>query len=74
MMDTEMQARLRGAPEPEMDMFRQAHSAGWLRPPEEAAALLRWLCGPDGDAYSGQIVSIQAADIRARAGLPDIAR
>ncbi|HEU0026117.1 MAG TPA: SDR family oxidoreductase [Ktedonobacterales bacterium] len=74
MMDTEMQARLRGAPAPEMEMFRQAHRSGMLRPPEEAAALIRWLCGPGGDAYSGQVVSIHAPDIRARAGLPNIAR
>jgi NAD(P)-dependent dehydrogenase (short-subunit alcohol dehydrogenase family) len=73
MMDTDMQARLRGSPAPEMEMFRQAHGAGMLRPPEEAAALIRWLCGPDGDAYAGQIVSIHAPEIRARAGLPDIA-
>lgn len=74
MLDTEMQARLRATPAPAMDRFRQAHSAGWLRPPEEAATLLRWLCGPDGDTFSGQIVNILAADIRARAGLPAITR
>lgn len=74
MLDTEMQARMRGSSAPEMELFRQAHSAGMLRPPEEAAALLRWLCGPDGDSYAGQVVNILAADIRARAGLPDIAR
>ncbi len=74
MLDTEMQARLRGSPAREMEMFRQAHSAGMLRPPEEAATLMRWLCGPDGDAYAGQIVSIHAPEIRARAGLPAIAR
>ncbi len=74
MLDTGMQARLRGSPAPEMELFRQAHSAGMLRPPEEAAALLRWLCGPHGDDYSGQIVSLHAPDIRARAGLPALAR
>lgn len=74
MMDTEMQARLRSSPERDMDRFRQAASTGMLRPPEEAAALLRWLCGPDGDAFNGQVVSVGAPDIRARAGLPALAR
>jgi hypothetical protein len=57
-----------------MELFRRAHSSGWLRPPEEAAALLRWLCGPAGEAYTGQIVSINTPEIRARAGLPALAR
>jgi NAD(P)-dependent dehydrogenase (short-subunit alcohol dehydrogenase family) len=74
MLDTEMQARLRGSSAPELGMFRVAHSAGMLRPPEEAAELLRWLCGADGAAYAGQVVSIQAPEIRARAGLPALAR
>jgi NAD(P)-dependent dehydrogenase (short-subunit alcohol dehydrogenase family) len=74
MLDTEMQARLRGSPAPEMEMFRQAHSAGMLRSPEEAAALIRWLCGPDGDAYAGQVVSLHAPDIRTRVGLPALNR
>lgn len=74
MLDTEMQARLRAAPTPDMDMFRTAHGAGALRPPEEAAALLRWLCGPAGEAFSGQVVNIHTADIRARAGLPALTR
>jgi NAD(P)-dependent dehydrogenase (short-subunit alcohol dehydrogenase family) len=72
MMDTEMQARMRGAAVPEMEMFRQAHRAGMLRSPDEAAALLRWLCGPEGDAYAGQVVSIHDPEIRTRAGLPTI--
>ncbi|HEX9036067.1 MAG TPA: SDR family oxidoreductase [Ktedonobacterales bacterium] len=74
MLDTEMQARLRGSAAREMDPFRRAHAAGMLRPPEEAAMLLRWLCGADGAAYAGQVISIQTPDIRARAGLPALAR
>jgi NAD(P)-dependent dehydrogenase (short-subunit alcohol dehydrogenase family) len=74
MMDTEMQARLRSSPERDMDLFRQAATSGMLRPPEEAAMLLRWLCGPEGEAYSGQVVSAGAPDIRARAGLPALTR
>lgn len=74
MMDTEMQARLRSSPERDMDPFRQAASGGMLRPPEEPAALLRWLCGPDGAAYNGQVVSVGAPDIRARVGLPALTR
>ena len=74
MMDTEMQTRLRASPERDMDVFRQAQTAGVLRPPEEAAALLRWLCGPDGAVYHGQVVNIGAPNIRARAGIPPLAR
>jgi NAD(P)-dependent dehydrogenase (short-subunit alcohol dehydrogenase family) len=74
MMDTEMQGRLRASPAPEMALFRQAHSAGMLRAPEEAATLLCWLCGPAGGDFSGQIVNIRSPDIRARAGLPALAR
>lgn len=73
-MDTEMQGRLRSSPERDMDVFRQAQTAGLLRPPEEAAALLRWLCGPDGSDFHGQVISIGAPDIRARAGLPALTR
>lgn len=74
MLDTEMQERLRNSPASDMELFRRAHSAGWLRPPEEAAALLRWLCGPDGSAYAGQVVSVHTPEIRARVGLPALAR
>jgi NAD(P)-dependent dehydrogenase (short-subunit alcohol dehydrogenase family) len=70
MMDTEMQTRLRAAPERDMDLFRQAQTSGMLRPPEEAATLLRWLCGPDGSDFHGQVVSVTTPEMRARAGLP----
>jgi NAD(P)-dependent dehydrogenase (short-subunit alcohol dehydrogenase family) len=74
MLDTEMQERMRNTAASDMEMFRRAYSSGWLRPPEEAAALLRWLCGPEGEAYAGQIVSVNTPEIRARAGLPALAR
>ena len=74
MMDTEMQAGLRATPRDEMEYFRQAHSSGMLRPPEEAAALACWLCGPDGDTFSGQVVSVHTPDIRDRVGLPALPR
>lgn len=74
MMDTEMQERIRGIPGPDTDFFRTAHTAGMLRPPEEAAALVCWLCGPGGDTYSGQIVNVLAPEIRQRAGLPTLER
>ena len=71
-MDTEMQAQARAMELPETDMFRNFQAQGWLRPPEEAAALLRWLCGPDAGEFAGQFVSISSSAIRARVGLPDL--
>lgn len=72
MMDTDMQAELRASPQPEADFFRLAHQRGWLRPAEEPAALIRWLCGPAGEAFDGQIVSVGAPEIRAQVGLPEL--
>jgi NAD(P)-dependent dehydrogenase (short-subunit alcohol dehydrogenase family) len=70
MLDTDMQAELRASPTPDTDFFREAHAKGWLRPATEPAALIRWLCGPDGEAFAGQVVSVGDAEVRARAGLP----
>ena len=71
-MDTDMQAEARAIPLPETDMFRNFQAQGWLRPPEEAAQLLRWLCGPDAAEFAGQFVGIGSTAIRARVGLPDL--
>ena len=70
MLDTDMQADLRASPTPDTDFFREAHTKGWLRPASEPATLIRWLCGPGGEAYAGQVVSVGDAEIRARVGLP----
>lgn len=70
MLDTDMQVGLRASPTPDTDFFREAHANGWLRSASEPAALLRWLCGPDGEAFAGQVVSVGDAEIRARVGLP----
>lgn len=72
MLDTDMQAELRANPLPEVDFFREAHAKGWLRPAEEPAALMRWLCGPEGEAFAGQVVSVGAPEIRAQVGLPEL--
>jgi NAD(P)-dependent dehydrogenase (short-subunit alcohol dehydrogenase family) len=72
MMDTDMQADMRSTPLPETDFFRDAQAQGWLRPVAEPAALLRWLCGPAGDAFAGQVVSVGSSAIRTRVGLPDL--
>jgi len=70
MLDTDMQVELRANPQPDNDYFRLAQTRGWLRPSEEPAALIRWLCGAEGEAFAGQIVSVSSAEIRARACLP----
>jgi 3-oxoacyl-[acyl-carrier protein] reductase len=72
MMDTDMQADMRSIPLPETDLFRKAHAQGWLRPADESATLMRWLCGSAGEAFSGQVVSIYSSAIRAQVGLPDL--
>jgi NAD(P)-dependent dehydrogenase (short-subunit alcohol dehydrogenase family) len=71
-MDTPMQAHLRSLPVAETDRFRDFQAKGWLRPAEEAAAVLCWLCGPDGAEYAGQCVSLASSAIRQRVGLPDL--
>ncbi|HEX8733405.1 MAG TPA: SDR family NAD(P)-dependent oxidoreductase [Ktedonobacterales bacterium] len=70
MLDTDMQTGLRANPAAEFDFFRGAQARGWLRPAEEPAALVRWLCGPAGEEFAGQVVSVGAPEIRARVGLP----
>lgn len=72
MLDTDMQADMRAVPLPATDLFRRAHALGWLRPAAEPAALMRWLCGPAGEDFAGQVVSIYSSAIRARVGLPEL--
>ncbi len=72
MLDTDMQAGMRSIPLPDTNLFRRAHAQGWLRPAEEPAALMRWLCGPAGEDFAGQVVSVNSSAIRARVGLPDL--
>lgn len=70
MLDTQMQASIRATPTAEADYFREAHAQGRLRPVEEPAALIRWLCGPEGAAFAGQVASVNSPEIRERVGLP----
>jgi NAD(P)-dependent dehydrogenase (short-subunit alcohol dehydrogenase family) len=72
LMDTPMQAQVRSLPVAETELFRVFQAKGWLRPPEEAAAVVCWLCGPDGAEYAGQCVSLASSAIRQRVGLPDL--
>lgn len=71
-MDTPMQAGARSIPIPETEMFRNFQRQGMLRPPEESAALLCWLCGPDAAEFAGQFINVYSSAIRARAGLPEL--
>jgi NAD(P)-dependent dehydrogenase (short-subunit alcohol dehydrogenase family) len=71
-MDTQMQTDARALAIPETDMFRAYQKQGWLRPPAEAAALVRWLCGSEGGEFAGQFVSIHSTALRARVGLPEL--
>jgi NAD(P)-dependent dehydrogenase (short-subunit alcohol dehydrogenase family) len=38
-------------------------------PPEWPAKALLWMCGPDGDAYLGEEISLRDEDIRKKVGL-----
>ena len=38
----------------------------------EAATLIRWLCGPEGDAYRGQVADSSDSALREHAGLPSL--
>lgn len=38
-------------------------------PPEWPARALLWMCGPDGDAYRGEEISLRDEDIRRKVGL-----
>lgn len=68
-VDTSMQRHIRGKSEddfPRSDQFRDYHEEGWLRPPEEPAALIWWLATPMASDFHGQPVSIDDPDIRRR--------
>ncbi len=69
-MDTRMQEQARSYPGPEGDLFRAFYQNGALRPPEESAALVRWLSGPDGERFRGQVVNVMLPEIRQAVGLP----
>lgn len=71
-MDTDMQAEARAIPLPETEMFRHFQRQGMLRPPEESAALLCWLCGPDAAEFAGEFVGVFSSAIRERVGLPEL--
>lgn len=71
-METRMQEEARATALPEAEMFRQFHTRGLLRPPEESATLIRWLCGPAGDEYRAQVIHVNSTVIRARVGLPEL--
>ncbi len=66
---TSMQARIRQTSEeqfPLVEKFRGYHEQGWLRPPEEPAALICWLATPMAAEFHGQAVSIDDPAIRER--------
>jgi len=66
---TAMQERVRNIPSEQfsqVDRFRAYHQDGWLRPPEEPAALIWWLATPMAAEFHGQVVSIDDPTIRDR--------
>jgi NAD(P)-dependent dehydrogenase (short-subunit alcohol dehydrogenase family) len=68
-VDTSMQARIRQKSVEvfsRADEFRGYHEHGWLRPPEEPAALIWWLATPMAAEFHGQVVNIDDATIRRR--------
>lgn len=68
-VDTPMQAELRDQDPshfPETRRFRQFKSHGWLRAPEEPAALIRWLATRAPPELHGRMVSVSDAAIRRR--------
>ena len=68
-VDTQMQAEIRHTdPErfPDQQRFERYYRMGQLRPPEEVARFLLWLCSPFTDGMTGQIVRIDDEAIRQR--------
>ncbi len=66
---TSMQDRIRQTTEeqfPSVEKFRGYHEQGWLRPPEEPAALICWLVTPLAAAFHGRAVSIDDPAVRKR--------
>jgi NAD(P)-dependent dehydrogenase (short-subunit alcohol dehydrogenase family) len=78
-VDTVMQKQVRGKSTETFsgaDKYRSYHERGWLRPPEEPAALVWWLATPLAAEFHGEPVSIDDPVIRRRMaedlGLPPL--
>jgi NAD(P)-dependent dehydrogenase (short-subunit alcohol dehydrogenase family) len=68
-VDTAMQERIRGKSTEAFtgaDKYRGYHERGWLRPPEEPAALVWWLATPMAAEFHGKAVNIDDPTIRRR--------
>lgn len=68
-VSTAMQEKIRSMSQdqfPHVDRFRGYHQRGWLRPPEEPAALIWWLATPMAEPFHGESVSIDDPQIRDR--------
>jgi NAD(P)-dependent dehydrogenase (short-subunit alcohol dehydrogenase family) len=66
-VDTSMQEHIRGQSEEVfsgVETYRGYHEQGWLRPPDEPAALVWWLATPMAAEYHGKVVSIDDRSIR----------
>ncbi len=77
-VDTSMQETVRGMSPDRfgaVGRFRDFHEKGWLRPPEEPAALIRWLCWPMAADLHGRVVDMDDPEVRRRLahdlGLPE---
>jgi NAD(P)-dependent dehydrogenase (short-subunit alcohol dehydrogenase family) len=68
-VDTAMQETARDIPSERFRLagrFKGYHEKGWLRPPEEPAKLIRWLCTPMAADLHGQTVDLDDAAVRMR--------
>ncbi len=68
-VDTRMQATMRGTTAeefPAVERFREYHTGGVLRAPEEPAKLIYWLAASFAADLTGQIISIDDPVIRKR--------
>jgi NAD(P)-dependent dehydrogenase (short-subunit alcohol dehydrogenase family) len=68
-VDTAMQGRIRGKSAetfPGAEKYHSYYEQGWLRPPDEPAALVWWLATPMAAEFHGKAVSIDDPSIRRR--------
>lgn len=73
-VDTEMQAEIRRAPEGQfgaenLSRFRGYKERGVLRPAEEPARLILWMLSPEADDINGDVLAIDDPEVSARIGL-----
>ena len=60
MFTVDWQQRRAAATRLRNEQFATHHQLGRLVEPDEVAALLAWLCGPDSDAITGAVLPVDA--------------